>query len=107
MTTDVARRTTPAPTTTMTTPSARSQVTVRRDDTLTDIAARHQTTVEAMRQANPQLKNIDLLQPGQVQALPVRPSSSPVPASVSSESVAPAAPASTATQTACRPLSWW
>lgn len=70
MTNAVASRTTPAPPPTT---SAPRQVTVRRDDTLSEIAARHQTTVEAMHRANPHISNVDFLLPGQVLALPAAP----------------------------------
>ena len=76
-----------------------SQVTVRRGDTLTDIAARHDTSLDAMRLANPQLKNIDLLQPWQVLSLPQPAATSPSPAArpesagaLPSAPVLPAAP---------------
>ena len=50
-------------------------VTVKAGDTLTSLAATHGTSVDALRQHNPQLTDPDLLHPGQVLALP--PASSP------------------------------
>jgi peptidoglycan hydrolase-like protein with peptidoglycan-binding domain len=96
----VASRTTPAPL--PTTPAPR-QVTVRRDDTLSEIAARNQTTVEAMHRANPHISNVDFLLPGQVLALPAAPTvpmenERPVP----TLPPPPTASATTATQGASR-----
>ena len=96
----VASRTTPAPP--PATPAPR-QVTVRRDDTLSGLAARHQTTVEAMHRANPHISNVDFLLPGQVLALPAAPTvpvenERPVP----TLPPPPTASATTATQGASR-----
>ncbi len=57
------------PTSTTTTP-ATPTLTVKSGDTLTALAAAHGTTVEALRQHNPQLVNPDLLHPSQVLMLP-------------------------------------
>lgn len=98
----VASRTTPAPP--PATPAPR-QVTVRRDDTLSEIAARNQTTVEAMHRANPHISNVDFLLPGQVLALPAAPAvpvenERPVP--ILPPPTTASTPATTATQGASR-----
>jgi peptidoglycan hydrolase-like protein with peptidoglycan-binding domain/LysM repeat protein len=73
-------RTTPAsarPTTTRpdatAAPSERpSEVTVQRGDTVTAIAARHEVTVDALVEENPQLTDPNLIHPGQVLRVPAR-----------------------------------
>ncbi len=67
MTSISATRPTPASTPAT---AASPGITVKAGDTLTSMAATHGTTVDALRQNNPQLANPDLLHPGQVLALP-------------------------------------
>lgn len=67
MTSISATRPTPASTPAT---AASPGVTVKAGDTLTSLAASHGTSVDALRQSNPQLVNPDLLYPGQVLALP-------------------------------------
>lgn len=51
-------------------PDPLGRYTVRRGDTLGAIAARHGTTVDALLQANPGIRNRDLIHPGQQLSLP-------------------------------------
>lgn len=45
--------------------------TIRQGDTLNSIAARHNTTLQAILAANPQITNPDMIRPGQTIFIPV------------------------------------
>lgn len=71
--------------------AAPQQLTVRSGDTLEALAATHSTTTAALRQANPQLKNPNLITPGQVLKLPSTPGAA-APSPASSVAAAPQLP---------------
>lgn len=87
--------------------SAQPAITIKAGDTLTSLATTHRTSVDALRQSNPQLANPDLLYPGQVLALPpasatATPATATPPAAPSGSAATSGAPPSAESSRASR-----